>query len=181
MYRRVKPAPGQMSPGPYVSMYAYKLLTKRKDGTLGPLFINRPQRIPIGVWVKAESHPTKGYAVRPGWHVTLYPYAPHLSRAGRVWCWVQIEDYYEYKRPDSQGGVWYIANWMRIMGEVLGGSTRDDDATRGSIGGGLADLAYSERSDGSADTVAADSTGTVTGPHQAGLGFDQNREQGEAR
>lgn len=44
----------------------YKLLRLRKDGTLGPLFINARMRIPVGKWLKAESHPTKGYALRPG-------------------------------------------------------------------------------------------------------------------
>ena len=32
-------------------MIAYKLLKRRRDGTLGPLFINASQRIPIGVWL----------------------------------------------------------------------------------------------------------------------------------
>ena len=48
---------------------AYKLFIKRKDGTIGPLFIGRKQRIPMGVWLEAEDIPTKGYAHRPGWHV----------------------------------------------------------------------------------------------------------------
>jgi len=51
-------------------MKAYKLLKLRKDGSLGPLFINRKQKIPIGKWLTAECHPTKGYALRPGWHTT---------------------------------------------------------------------------------------------------------------
>jgi len=106
-----------MSPGPHVSMVGYKLLRKRKDGTLGPLFINRGQRIPVGVWLEAESHPTKGYALRPGWHVTPNPEAPHLSMKGRVWCEVEIADYYEFRRPNAQGGTWYIAKWMRVRKE----------------------------------------------------------------
>jgi hypothetical protein len=48
---------------------AYKLFRVRKDGTLGPLFINRPQRVPVGKALVAEDHPTKGFAFRPGWHV----------------------------------------------------------------------------------------------------------------
>lgn len=61
---------------------AYKLIRMRKDGTLGPLFINKKQIIPIGIWLDAESHKTKGYAFRPGWHVTLEMNAPHLSTRG---------------------------------------------------------------------------------------------------
>jgi len=99
-------------------MKAYKLLRKRKDGSLGPLFINRRQRIPIGEWLQAEDHPTKGYARRPGWHVAAEPSAPHLSEKGRVWMEVEIDDYYRFPRPKSQGGEWLIANQMRVIGEL---------------------------------------------------------------
>lgn len=99
-------------------MKAYKLLRKRKKGTLGPLFINRRQRIPIGEWLQAEAHRTKGYAFRPGWHVTKTPEAPHLSMKGRVWCEVQIEDYKELQRPVSQGGCWFIAQRMKVLREI---------------------------------------------------------------
>ena len=54
----------------------YKLFNKRRDGTIGPLFINRRQRIPLEIWIQAEDHPTKGYAHRPGWHVLEAPHAP---------------------------------------------------------------------------------------------------------
>ena len=52
---------------------AYKLFRVRKDGTLGPLFINRRQVVPIGEWLTAEEHRTKGFAFRPGWHCTARP------------------------------------------------------------------------------------------------------------
>ena len=65
---------------------AYKLLRVRRDLTLGPLFINRTQVIPIGVWLPAEDHPTVGYAHRPGWHAAPNPIAPHLSTKGREGC-----------------------------------------------------------------------------------------------
>tara|TARA_Y100000310_G_scaffold186813_1_gene186937 strand:- start:430 stop:642 length:213 start_codon:yes stop_codon:yes gene_type:complete len=42
-------------------MFGYKLFRVRKDGTLGSLFINKKERLPIGKWIKAESYPTKGY------------------------------------------------------------------------------------------------------------------------
>ena len=99
-------------------MIAYKLLRRRKNGTLGPLFINRRQIIPIGKWLKAENHPTKGYAVRPGWHTTTKPEAPHLSMRDRVWMKVEIDDYTELKRPAIQGGLWWLANRMKVLGEV---------------------------------------------------------------
>lgn len=98
-------------------MIAYKLLRLRKDGSLGPLFINRKQVIPEGYWLYAEYHPTKGYAKRCGWHVTSKPVAPHLSskKEKRVWKKVEIVNYGELPRPTSQGGMWYIAEWMRVI------------------------------------------------------------------
>jgi hypothetical protein len=98
-----------------IVMIAYKLLKQRKDGTIGPLFINRPLRIPIGVWLHAEDHPTKGYAHRPGWHVMSEPIAPHLTEKGRVWYQVKIEDFKPFTRPASQGGLWYLAQQMKLI------------------------------------------------------------------
>lgn len=95
-------------------MEAYKLLRQRKDGSLGPLFINARQRIPVGEWLQAESHPTKGFALRPGWHCTVKPVAPHLSTKGRVWCEVTVQKVKSYERPESQGGTWLLAEWMRV-------------------------------------------------------------------
>ena len=99
-------------------MIAYKLLKLRKDGSLGPLFINRKQRIPIGKTLIAENHPTPGYAVRPGWHCTSKPIAPHLSKKGRVWCKVEISKFERFNRPQNQGGLWFIAQRMKII-EIL--------------------------------------------------------------
>ena len=101
-------------------MYAYKLFKLRKDGTLGPLFINARQRIPMGEWLEAGDHPTKGFAHRPGWHCTLQPVAPHLSenpKGGprRVWCRVEVEGARTYDRPESQGGTWCLAQRMRVV------------------------------------------------------------------
>jgi hypothetical protein len=93
---------------------AYKLFRLRRDGSIGPLFINARLRIPIGAWLKAEAHPTKGFAFRPGWHCTLTPEAPHLSKKGRVWCEVSIMDATMHRRPSNQGGEWLLANWMRV-------------------------------------------------------------------
>ena len=99
-------------------MVAYKLFRKMKDGSLSPLFINKKSRIPIGVWLDAEEHPTNGFAVRKGWHCTLKPIAPHLSTKDRVWVKVMIEDTKLYDRPESQGGVWVLAQRMKVIEEL---------------------------------------------------------------
>lgn len=92
----------------------YKLLRLRKDGSLGPLFINRKMKVPLGKWLKAELFPTKGFAVREGWHTLARKSAPHLSKRGRVWCEVEIKDFEQFERPKSQGGLWYLSKWIRI-------------------------------------------------------------------
>lgn len=86
-----------------------------KDGSLASLFINKKDRLPIGEWLDAEEHPTKGYAVRKGWHCTIVPQAPHLSKEGRVWVKVLLQDYDWYMRPVSQGGIWILAQKMKIL------------------------------------------------------------------
>ena len=93
------------------------------DGQLSPLFINKKSRIPVGVWLEAESHPTKGFAYRKGWHCTLKPEAPHLvikpkGERARVWVEVEVEDFIEYNRPESQGGTWVLAQRMKIIREI---------------------------------------------------------------
>jgi hypothetical protein len=96
-------------------MRAYKLFRLRKDGTLGPLFIGARQRIPLQVWLEAEDIPTKGYAHRPGWHCGAAPIAPHLKeKDSRVWCEVEIRDFYPFPRPQHQGSTWLISKWMKV-------------------------------------------------------------------
>jgi hypothetical protein len=99
-------------------MIAYKLIRLRKNGTLGPLFINCRQVIPIGVWLTAEFHQRKGFAPRKGWHCTLKPVAPHLSTKGRVWVEVEIKDIEKYQRPESQGGTWVLAQKMKVLRQI---------------------------------------------------------------
>lgn len=99
-------------------MIAYKLLRKRKSGTLASLFIGRKNTIPIGKTLIAEDIPTKGYAHRPGWHCLAKPEAPHLSKKDRVWCKVKIWDYELHERPKSQGGLWYLAQKMKVLEEL---------------------------------------------------------------
>lgn len=100
------------------TLIAYKLFKVRKDGSIGPLFINRTLRIPINKWMPAEDHPTKGYAHRPGWHCTLKPEAPHLSEKDRKWFKVEIKNFEYFKRPENQGGQWALAQKMRVLEAV---------------------------------------------------------------
>ena len=99
-------------------MVAYKLIRELKDGSLSPLFINKKSRIPVGVWMQAESYPTKGFAFRKGYHCTLKPIAPHLSTNNRVWIEVEIEDFEYYNRPESQGGTWVLAQKMKVLRKI---------------------------------------------------------------
>jgi len=100
-------------------MIGYKLFRKRKDGSYGPLFINRKLRMVQDVVYEAEDHPTKGYAHRPGWHVCSEPIAPHLRQGGdRVWCKVSFKVMDIIQRPESQGGIWYLGSAMMILEEL---------------------------------------------------------------
>lgn len=102
-------------------MRVYKLFRKRKDGTLGPLFINARLRVPVGQWLDAECHPTKGYSVREGWHSALRPYAPHLKdgpASGRVWCQCSVIGNKFYERPESQGGTWVLSDALWVEKEL---------------------------------------------------------------
>lgn len=87
----------------------YKLFEMdTRDGKLYPLFIGKTEETKVGEWVHAEFIPTKGYAVRAGWHLGLIPSAPHLigsdgtykSKRGknfkRVWCEVEYNANHNY-------------------------------------------------------------------------------------
>ena len=96
-------------------MKVWKLFRLKKNGAITSLFINKTKELPIGEWMEAEDHPTKGFAHRPGWHCTLYPTAPHLSEKGRIWLMVEIENWRRFERPESQGGLWFLAGRIRIL------------------------------------------------------------------
>ena len=96
-------------------MKAYKLLRKRKDGSLGSLFIGRDKIVPIGEWIGYEDIPTKGYAHRPGFHACSDTVAPHLTMKGRVWCEVELKRCKKIKRPESQGTTWLLAEKMKVI------------------------------------------------------------------
>lgn len=100
------------------TMVVYKLF-RLKQGKLFPLFINRNCETVIGEWLEAECYPTKGFAVRQGWHCCFRPIAPHLkenlkSGEHRVWVECEAMDYTTYERPESQGGAWVLANKLKV-------------------------------------------------------------------
>lgn len=100
-------------------MLVYKLF-RLKNNKLYPLFINRNKEVELGVWLEAENHPTKGFAVRQGWHCCLAPIAPHLktelkSGEKRVWVKCEATDLEYYKRPESQGGTWVLAQHLKVL------------------------------------------------------------------
>ena len=105
-------------------MVGYKLFKLRKDGSIGPLFINARQRIEVGVEYQAEDRPTKGFAHRPGWHIcTSMDGAPHLKQDGklgesRVWAKVEFTLQEVVERPTAQGGTWYLGSSMKVL-EVM--------------------------------------------------------------
>lgn len=99
-------------------MKAYKLFRELKNGQIAPLFINKKLRIPFNKWMEAECHPTKGFTVRPFWHCTSQPIAPHLSMKGRVWCEIEMEDYIEFQRPNNQGGLWFLAKKIKVIKKI---------------------------------------------------------------
>ena len=97
-------------------MIGYKLFTIRKDGTLGSLFINRKQRLELNKIYTSKSHPTKGFFVRPGWHICQKPNAPHLSMKNRQWYVVKFYgNIKKYQKPESQGGLWFTSKYMKIL------------------------------------------------------------------
>ena len=105
-------------------MIGYKLFRKRKNGTYGPLFINRSQVLEVGKLYPMEDNPTKGFAHRPGWHICATTEgAPHIKQDGktgadRVWCKVRFDLLREVHRPANQGGVWFLGSTMEILEEV---------------------------------------------------------------
>jgi hypothetical protein len=97
-------------------MKAYKLVRMRKDGSLGPLFIDAKLRLTFNEVLKAKAVPTTGFAFRPGWHTCAKPLAPHLSKKGR--CWIRVEisgKIKKHHRPQSQGGLWYTSSKMKVL------------------------------------------------------------------
>ena len=42
-----------------------------------------------------------------------------LTKKGRVWRKVELKGVTEMKRPFSQGGLWYLAEWLRVVGPYI--------------------------------------------------------------
>ena len=113
-------------------MIAYKLLRVRKDGTLGPLFVERTRVLPVGGYLEARMDiEPKALATRPGWHCTSKPEAPHLKtdpkNEDRQWWKVEIPDVgcedgrvwtQEIHRPEAQGGLWFLTSYMKLIEPV---------------------------------------------------------------
>lgn len=106
----------------------YKLFRVSRKGHLHSLFIGKRTPLTIGEWLQSESLPTKGFAVRPGWHVCSEQSAPHLaldpvSDMPRVWAEVECDGWIDYhERPESQGGLWYTCERVRIVRVIRRGS-----------------------------------------------------------
>ena len=103
-------------------MIAYKLCRKKEDG-IYPLFINKNEPFIFGRKMEAHCYPTKGFAVREGFHCCFKPYAPHLketlkSGEQRVWIELEVENYKTYDRPESQGGKWILAQTIMPIREI---------------------------------------------------------------
>jgi hypothetical protein len=94
---------------------AYKLVRKLKSGRLSPLFINKTLSIELGKWYESENHPTKGFKERQGWHCTVKPLAPHLSKTDRVWVEVEIDEYSIFETSKHQGSIWLLANKIKFV------------------------------------------------------------------
>lgn len=99
--------------------FAYKLFRILKSGEITSLFINKTERLKRGIWLEAKCYPTDGYKVRPFWHCTENPIAPHLTIKGRVWVKVEMEDFTEFNRPVFQGGKWFLAKRIKILDDNI--------------------------------------------------------------
>ena len=96
----------------------YKLFEMNENGELLPLFIDKNNPVPIGVWIHAEFIPTKGFAARGGWHVGTICDAPWLKgydsndigcyksqrskKWKRVWCEVEYNTNHNYDEEVAQ-------------------------------------------------------------------------------
>ncbi len=102
-----------------MTKFAYKLCRVLKSGELTSLFINKTERLKRNVWLEAKCYPTPGYKIRPFWHCTENPVAPHLTQKGRVWVKVEMKNYNEFNRPVFQGGKWFLAEKIKILDNII--------------------------------------------------------------
>jgi hypothetical protein len=72
-----------------------------------------------GNYRRKFSIPVLGITGTNGKTTTKEMTADHIfSKPNRFWYEVEIKDYTEMKRPSNQGGIWFIANKMKIIREV---------------------------------------------------------------
>lgn len=79
----------------------YKLFEMDEQGNLYALFIDKHTIMYADTWLKAGIYPTKGFSVRPGYHIGEIPSAPWLmsadgtykSQRRKYWkrVWVEVE------------------------------------------------------------------------------------------
>lgn len=90
----------------HITKVGFKLFEQDSRGNLYALFIDKKTVMPVGEWLKAENHPTKGFSNRPGYHIGEgIPSAPWLmsfdgaykSQRSKYWKRVWAE-------------VWYVAD-----------------------------------------------------------------------
>jgi hypothetical protein len=134
---------------PVKTVKAYKIFEVR-DGQLYTLFISEKDDgkkkvpVPVGEWVKADSIPTKGYAVRPGWHAGELPVGPHLRSnkglpdesitATRVWAEVELPADVDWQTVADRGLS--EDRWNPLKGEIpVGGYYRFNTQSRKAQGG----------------------------------------------
>ena len=100
----------------------YKLFEQDEYGNLYALFIDKNTIMPIGEWLKAGSYPTKGFAIRSGFHVGQICSAPWLMSANGT---------YKSQRRKNWKRVWaeveYVADndYTEIVKELPGKSMKD--------------------------------------------------------
>ena len=102
-----------------MGIIAYKLFRQLKSGEITSLYCNKTRRLSYNVWMEAENHKINGLAERPGWHCLIQPVAPHLKKVGRIWKLVEIENVQKFERPANQGGIWYLAQRMMILNDIV--------------------------------------------------------------
>lgn len=113
-------------------MKVYKKVRLLSDGNCYPLFIDKKKPFVFGEWMKAEFHPTKGFAERSigkdengneigGWHCCYQPVAPHIAdelKSGEVRVWIECETkgkHQDYNRPLLQGGTWCLYEYLKPL------------------------------------------------------------------
>ena len=113
-------------------VFSKKVLNKRSDGTLSPLFHDKSSRFDEGVWhgFKVDlTHPTKvtktgkprssaNLSYRPGFYGGTKTPQIKMGKVGsqnRVKRDVAFRNWVTIKRPADQGGEWYLAAEMMVI------------------------------------------------------------------